>query len=689
MKDAEKSKEQPISELEELHQSIVESEISDTELKRTGEKLAKISDCFLNFGPDPRENINRLTALCGELLKATCALYNRLDRGLLHSWGRWNTPADYNPVDKPDGHICYDVIRKAGDKVLVVSNLPLTHYAQSDPNVILYKLQTYVGRAVKFSDTYVGSLCVVYQDEFVPTEEDKRLMGIIASAIGVEEKRKRAEEELRHRDAILEALATSTKKFLELTNFEKGIQEMLEQLGKATGVSRVYIFENHLGEDGTLLTSQRHEWVASTITSEMDNPDTQNFPWMAGGMGRWVGLLSQGEIVRGNVRDFPSNEQEILAPQGIQSIVVVPIFVDREWWGFIGFDECSAEREWTVSEIEALRASAGTIGALIQRKRVEEALQRSEEFNRILLENMADRVFAKNLEGQYILLNKTSYDFWGIPHGTALGKTDRQIHNEKTAETFIASDRVVFETGKSYFVEESVKAKDGRDLVLSVVKAPLRDSTGKITGLVGISRDITAIKRAEETLRRAHEELESRVEQRTTELMKLNETLKQEIEERKQVEQKLRKREAELEIKTNELEEVNTALRVLLKRRDKDKDELEEKIQLNVKELVMPYVERLKKAGLLVKQSAYVNILESNLNEIVAPFLRSLITKGLKLTPTEIQVASLVKEGKTTKDIAELLNLSSRTVEFHRNNIRKKLGLNKSKVNLRSHLLSM
>jgi PAS domain S-box-containing protein len=302
---------------------------------------------------------------------------------------------------------------------------------------------------------------------------------------------------------------------------------------------------------------------------------------------------------------------------------------------------------------------------------------------------MADRVFAKNLEGQYILLNKTSYDFWGIPHGTALGKTDRQIHNEKTAETFIASDRVVFETGKSYFVEESVKAKDGRDLVLSVVKAPLRDSTGKITGLVGISRDITAIKRAEETLRRAHEELESRVEQRTTELMKLNETLKQEIEERKQVEQKLRKREAELEIKTNELEEVNTALRVLLKRRDKDKDELEEKIQLNVKELVMPYVERLKKAGLLVKQSAYVNILESNLNEIVAPFLRSLITKGLKLTPTEIQVASLVKEGKTTKDIAELLNLSSRTVEFHRNNIRKKLGLNKSKVNLRSHLLSM
>jgi PAS domain S-box-containing protein len=689
MKDAEKSKEQPISELEELHQNIVESEISDTELKRTGEKLAKISDCFLNFEPDPRENINRLTALCGELLRATCALYNRLDRGLLHSWGRWNTPADYNPVDKPDGHICYDVIRKAGDKVLVVSNLPLTHYAQTDPNVILYKLQTYVGRAVKFADTYVGSLCVVYQDEFVPTEEDKRLMGIIASAIGVEEKRKRAEEELRHRDAILEALATSTKKFLELTNFEKGIQEMLEQLGQTTRVSRVYIFENHLGEDGTLLTTQRHEWVASTITSEIDNPDTQNFPWMAGGMGRWVGLLSQGEIVRGNVQDFPSSEQEILAPQGIQSIVVVPIFVDREWWGFIGFDECSAEREWTASEIEALRASAGTIGALIQRRRVEEALQRSEEFNRTLLENMADRVFAKNLEGQYILLNKPSYDFWGIPHGTALGKTDRQIHNEKTAETFIASDRVVFETGKSYFVEESVMAKDGRDLVLSVVKAPLRDNTGKITGLVGISRDITAIKRAEETLRRAHEELESRVEQRTTELVKLNETLKQEIEERKQIEQELRKRETELETQANELEELNTALRVLLKRRDQDREELEEKILFNVKELVAPYVERLKSSGLDASQTTSVSILESNLHDIVSPFAYHLSSKYLGLTPTEIQIANLVKQGMTTKEIAETLNSSHRTVEFHRKNIRKKMGIVNRKVNLRSHLLSM
>jgi PAS domain S-box-containing protein len=339
--------------------------------------------------------------------------------------------------------------------------------------------------------------------------------------------------------------------------------------------------------------------------------------------------------------------------------------------------------------MEALKAAAATLGAIIQKKRMEEALRRSEEFNRIVLENIVDRVFAKDAEGRYTLLTKVSYDFWGIPYGSALGKTDWDIHNPITAEAFVASDRIVFETGEPYFGEERAKTKDGRDLVVSVTKAPLKDASGKTTGLVGISRDITDIKKGEEALLKAQEELESRVAQRTAELVQVNHQLRQEIEERKQIEQELRKREAELEIKTDELGEVNTALRVLLKRRDEDKDELEEKIQLNVKELVLPYLERLKKAGSVAEQSAYVNILESNLNEIVAPFLHSLTTKNLKLTPTEIQVASLVKEGKTTKDIAVMLHLSSRTVEFHRNNIRKKLGLNKSKVNLRSHLLSI
>jgi len=151
----------------------------------------------------------------------------------------------------------------------------------------------------------------------------------------------------------------------------------------------------------------------------------------------------------------------------------------------------------------------------------------------------------------------------------------------------------------------------------------------------------------------------------------------------------LRKREAELEIRASELEELNSALRVLLKRREEDQKELEEKVLSNVKELVLPYVERLKKSALDAKQDTYLNILESNLTDIVSPFVRQLSSSYLALTPTEIHVANLVKEARDTKTIAELLNMSPRTVESHRQNIRNKLGLKNKKANLRSHLLSI
>lgn len=161
-----------------------------------------------------------------------------------------------------------------------------------------------------------------------------------------------------------------------------------------------------------------------------------------------------------------------------------------------------------------------------------------------------------------------------------------------------------------------------------------------------------------------------------------------EITERKRAEQALLERERELEIKTGNLEEVNTALRVLLERREEDKRELAEKVLFNVRELVMPYLEKLRKAGLDERQAACVEILESNLREITSPFSRRLSSFFLNLTPAEMQVANLVEHGKTTKEIAVFLNVSTQTVDSHRKNIRRKMGITNRKANLRTHLLS-
>ncbi|MCB2146473.1 MAG: PAS domain S-box protein [Deltaproteobacteria bacterium] len=151
----------------------------------------------------------------------------------------------------------------------------------------------------------------------------------------------------------------------------------------------------------------------------------------------------------------------------------------------------------------------------------------------------------------------------------------------------------------------------------------------------------------------------------------------------------LKGREKELKEKTESLSEANTALEVLLQKREADRMEMEEKMLINAKSLILPYLERLKASRMDEHQRVYLNLVESNLNEILSPLSRSMSRHFLNFTPSEIQVANLVKQGKTTKDIALILGLSARTIEAVRYTIRRKLGIKKKRSNLRSYLLSI
>ena len=173
---------------------------------KNSERLAKITACFLTFGSDPLDNINKLTALCGKELGAACALYNRYEGGMLHSWGLWNPPPGYKAIDRADGHICYDVIRELRHEVFLVRNLQLSPYADSDANVRLYNLQSYMGAAAVLDDQCVGSLCVVFQHDFNPDESDKNLLLLLAQAIGIEEKRKQVCDLLNNEKEMMEKL---------------------------------------------------------------------------------------------------------------------------------------------------------------------------------------------------------------------------------------------------------------------------------------------------------------------------------------------------------------------------------------------------------------------------------------------------------------------------------------------------
>ena len=145
----------------------------------------------------------------------------------------------------------------------------------------------------------------------------------------------------------------------------------------------------------------------------------------------------------------------------------------------------------------------------------------------------------------------------------------------------------------------------------------------------------------------------------------------------------------QLEDRNQSLNELNTALKVLIQQREVDKAEMEKKFLTNVKTLILPYVCRLKESRLGEKDKTLVNIIDDHLHDIISPLLKNINNADIMLTPQEIQVASLVKDGKTTSEIADILFVSESTVSFHRKNLRNKLGLKNRQANLRSFLLAM
>ncbi|MEW6616768.1 MAG: PAS domain S-box protein [Thermodesulfobacteriota bacterium] len=260
-----------------------------------------------------------------------------------------------------------------------------------------------------------------------------------------------------------------------------------------------------------------------------------------------------------------------------------------------------------------------------------------------------------SIDGHITYANDSFVKMWGYDdEKEVLGKLNSElwITKDETQETLEA----LISKG-SWIGELKGKRKDGLlfDVLLSA--SLVRDKVGKAIYLMGSFLDISEKKRAEQILRQREADLQ----------LKTN----------------------ELEFKTKSLEEMNTALKVLLRRREEDRTEIEEKILVNVKELVAPFLEKLKSTKLHPRQLAYINILELNLKDIISPFSRKLSSTYLSLTPTEIQIANLVKQGRTAKEIAELLNVSPGTIETHRKNIRVKLGIKNKKANLRSYLLSL
>jgi PAS domain S-box-containing protein len=296
-------------------------------------------------------------------------------------------------------------------------------------------------------------------------------------------------------------------------------------------------------------------------------------------------------------------------------------------------------------------------------KKMEETLTESERQLTDIINFLPDATFVIDLQGKVIAWNHAIEEMSGIKAEEMLGNgnyeyalpfygkrrpilIDLVLKKNKDIEQVYS---YVVKTHELLISEIMIPRLKGKRVFLWAKAIPLYDIKGNLLGAIESIRDITDYKQAEDTIR---------------------------------------KREKELELKNDELEDLNAALRVLLKQRENDKKELTDQILSNIKVLVLPQIEKLKVKLKGRKAISNINLLEANLNEIVSPFVQKLSAKYINLTNREIQIANLIKEEKTTKEIMEILGISEGSVNIHRYSIRKKLNLTK-KHNLKAYLSTL
>jgi PAS domain S-box-containing protein len=300
------------------------------------------------------------------------------------------------------------------------------------------------------------------------------------------------------------------------------------------------------------------------------------------------------------------------------------------------------KRIWVSFNLTPIKGADGSVlrhvGSFVditERKESEERLRRSEAGLRALIGSMKDVIALVDKQGRYITIDRENPDMLGTSLAGPFEKHLSEAIPEEEVPRFLAAVRKALKTRRTIHIEYCINTKKGERWFLAAISPMTAESA------VSIARDITDLKMAE----------------------------------------------AELRAKSMSLEETNNALKVLLRNMEEAKKELEENVVSNIRVLVMPHVRRLARHKSVSTERVHVEAIETGLKDVASPFLRDL--SQFRLTPTEIQVANYVRDGRTTKEIIELMHSTKDSIDMHRYHIRKKLGMNNTKTNLRSYLLSL
>jgi PAS domain S-box-containing protein len=300
---------------------------------------------------------------------------------------------------------------------------------------------------------------------------------------------------------------------------------------------------------------------------------------------------------------------------------------------------CLANRLIEVKAIEQeIRDHRDNLEKLVEERT--ETIKEQLLFQQNLLDSIPTPVMFKDAKLKYLGCNAAFEKFIDLKKEKIIGKTVHNILDEETAKQQHAEDRKTLKNGTNTY-ETTAVFKDGTFHDVIIAKAVFKNSDKKIGGIISTMIDITDRKRAE----------------------------------------------ASLKIRSQELEEANSALRVVLDQIGTAKSAVEKRVYRNVKDLILPDLDRLKYKAPSTDMKRDINGIKANLSKLLSAPTQRISSVYLTLSPREIQIADLIRMGRSTKSIALLLNITKSAVEFHRNNLREKLGIKHRHINLRSYLM--
>jgi len=330
-------------------------------------------------------------------------------------------------------------------------------------------------------------------------DADGAVIGVLGTYEDITEQR-RTEEALAKRQQYLSVLVELQSQLLAAEDINQVYAQALALLGQVSGASRVYVFENYWNPAGQRCMSQTQEWCAAGVTSQLDNPDLQHLPYSV--IPRLEALMLQGQVYSGLVAEFPAAEQALLETQGILSVLILPLQVNDDFFGFIGFDNCVEARLWDPVEMDLLRAAAAALSLALERQGAIAAVRQSEARYRLLAENSNDMISRHSPESRFLYVSPASQALLGYTADTLVGQTmlglvhpeDWSIVQQQFRAILGAEPDITPYTYR-------VRRHTGDYIWLETLSRAVRDdSSGNVAEIISVSRDVTERRAASELL---------------------------------------------------------------------------------------------------------------------------------------------------------------------------------------------